>query len=283
MPLRWNEGSYDHQFRAPDLDWAMFKQGENQCMLLFCDVSSYCLCPFFALAVYFLYGGLSRANVSDATKDFVFPHLHAMRRENVARRLTTSIRSHVDTGHMDDEAAKKRKKAFTSRSTRKGVMTENRINRDLSTQEEYSRSGHAMSDVHNSSAEGYVESTPALNAPAGCAYAGHKDCHVQPQPVSFDCLLHVGPAVDRLVQHMFVNDVPELKKNGKLVMVLDTCAARLVGSYNKLVTDVGRDNGILMKLQLAASKAAIDDPKVPPQPCSKVERGPEALVDHHHA
>ena len=52
-------------------------------------------------------------------------------------------------------------------------------------------------------------------------------------------------------------------------MVLDTCAARLVGLYNKLITDVGRDNGIVIKLQQAAAKAAIDDPRVPPGPAPR--------------
>ena len=58
MPLRWNEGTYDYYYMAPDLDWSMQKQLSCQCMLFFCDRLSYALCPFFALGVYFLYGGL---------------------------------------------------------------------------------------------------------------------------------------------------------------------------------------------------------------------------------
>ena len=42
-------------------------------------------------------------------------------------------------------------------------------------------------------------------------------------------------AVNKLIDHMFVNDVPELKSGGKLVMLTFTAAARMVGSYNQMV------------------------------------------------
>ena len=40
-------------------------------------------------------------------------------------------------------------------------------------------------------------------------------------------------------------------------------AARLVGSYNQVVRDLGRNNLIVVKLEAAAKKADIKDPKVP--------------------
>ena len=40
-------------------------------------------------------------------------------------------------------------------------------------------------------------------------------------------------------------------------------AAHLVGSYNQVVRDFGRHNLIVVKLEAAAKKADIKDPKVP--------------------
>jgi hypothetical protein len=89
--LCWNEASYHPYFMAPDIDWKFLKQSDDQCLLLFCDRHLYCLCPFFALGVYFLFGGLRREGVSNATKDFVFSYLRNMKKDNVAARLTTAI------------------------------------------------------------------------------------------------------------------------------------------------------------------------------------------------
>ena len=120
----------------------------------------------FGSAVYFLFDGLRHTGVSDAAKGYVFPGLHNIRKDGVAGRLTRNIQS-ILKPIFGDEVAKQ----TTSRSTRKGAMTENRDNRDLTTQEEYARSGHTASDM-NPNAEGYIESTPAMNAPAGRALAG---------------------------------------------------------------------------------------------------------------
>ena len=212
MPLRWNEGTYDYYYMAPDLDWSMQKQLSRQCMLFFCDRLSYALCPFFALGVYFLYGGLCRIGVSSASQDFVFPYLHNIRKDGVAGRLTNAIREHIRTGDLATEVAKKRRLSFTSRSHRKGTMTENRMHRDLTTQEEYERSGHAASHVPtNNNAEGYIESTPAMNAPAGMAVAGYVNCHVLPKPYSFAIIPQASESVERLLKELFTNDVPELQ------------------------------------------------------------------------
>lgn len=180
--VRWNEGTFDPYFEAPDFDWSIIKQKDRQCMLLFCDRHLYCLCPFFALGVYFMLGGLRREHVEDEIKDFMFPHLHAMKKESVARKLTRSIQKNIN-------AEEEVKKSYTSRSMRKGTMTENRMHPDLSSQEEYARSGHTPPE-HNLNAEGYIEFTPAMNAPAGLAVAGYSDCHKKVVPYSFHALSH---------------------------------------------------------------------------------------------
>ena len=231
--LRWAEANYDEHFEAPDFDWPIVKQNETQCMLIFCDRQLYQLCTFFGFAVYFLFDGLRRTGVSDAAKGYVFPGLHNIRKDGVAGRLTRNIQS-ILKPIFGDEVAKQ----TTSRSTRKGAMTENRDNQDLTTQEEYARSGHTASDM-NPNAEGYIESTPAMNAPAGRALAGYHDQHAHCTPISFGCLDdRVTPAVDRLLLKLFTNDVPQLQKDKSLYIVVLTCGARLVGAYNDLVKDV---------------------------------------------
>ena len=61
-------------------------------------------------------------------------------------------------------------KQHTSWSIYEGAMTEYHVNRDLSTQEEYARSGHTAKDM-NPNTEGYIASMPAVNAPTGKALA----------------------------------------------------------------------------------------------------------------
>ena len=67
-------------------------------------------------------------------------------------------------------------KKNTSRSLRKGGMTICRVNRQISTQNEYARSGHTSNEFNNN-AEGYIERTGAMNAPAGRALAAYTDVH----------------------------------------------------------------------------------------------------------
>lgn len=256
--LRWNEATYDPFFRAPDFDWKMSKQSDRQCMVMFCDRHLYCLCPFFAFGVSFMFGGARRASFSAAVKDFVFPYLHSINKDGVARKVTTAIQNNIPN--------ESRRKAFTSRSTRKGAMTEMRMNRDLVTQEEYARSGHTAPGS-NTNAEGYVESTPAMNAPGGMAMAGYLDCHQIPSPYNLECLGCTAlEAVERLLGTIFVIEVPELQVGGKLRAVTLTALARLIGSYNSLVSDVGTNNNIVKSIMVAAQKAKIDDTAVAAAP-----------------
>ena len=64
-------------------------------------------------------------------------------------------------------------------------MTEMQVHPDLSTQEEYARSGHTAPD-QNTNTEGYVEATPAMNVPGGMAMCGYKDCHWRVYPYPLD-------------------------------------------------------------------------------------------------
>ena len=59
-------------------------------------------------------------------------------------------------------------------------------------------------------------------------------------------------SVNNLIDHMFVNNVPQLKSGGNLEMLPITAALRMVGSYNQLVKNFGKQNPIVLKLDLGA-------------------------------
>ena len=60
--------------------------------------------------------------MSDATKNYVFPYLHKMKKD-VANKMAASICPNIE--HEEHE------KAFISCSMRKGAMPENRLNQYL--------------------------------------------------------------------------------------------------------------------------------------------------------
>lgn len=195
---RWNEGTWDEYYRTIDMDWSVIKQNERQCMMVFCDLTLYCLCPFFGWGVFFLFGGLRREGVSEAIRDFIYPHLHNKRRDGVSRRITETIRDNIDMSDLEElanrfnwtrrqlEAAKKKRRdRYTSRSMRKAITTELHVHPDLSAKEGMNRSGHT--DLNKNHAV-YIESTPAMNAPGGLAVAGYQNCHMRPMPYNIECL-----------------------------------------------------------------------------------------------
>lgn len=159
-----------------------------------------------------------------------------------------------------------RRKSFTSRSTRKGGMTEMRMNPDLNIKEEYGRSGHTILPGGNANAEGYVESTPVMNFPGGMSMAGYANCHHRCYPYNLECLGHAVAEADgpmqRLIDQLYVIEVPELKIGGKMRPMALTATARLIASYNTLVQDVGSKNPIVVKIMQAAQKAQIEDDSV---------------------
>lgn len=253
--LRYSEAAWDPFFQAIDFDWAIVKQLNHKCMLFFCHHTQYCLCPYFGLAVHFLFGGLLRNSMHEGLHDFVFPYAHALSMDSITSRLTDGIRATIP-----DET---RKKEFTTRSTRKGAMGENRMNQNLTIKQEYARSGHTGPEM-NSNAEGYIDSIPAMNAAGGMSLAGFKDPNSMVWPYSFDSLgLENSDAVNTLIHELFQNDVEHLEFNGKIRSLLVTAAARLVGSYIRLMGDVGGDNNIVRKIQSAARRANIDDTSIP--------------------
>jgi len=260
--VRWDEGTYDPYFRAPDFDWTIIKQLDRQCMFFFCDLLLYMICPYFGLAVYFLFGGLRRNDCEMGVRaNFVFPHLHDIKRNGVAERMTKSIRSAIDDVS--------RKKAYTSRSTRKGQMGESRMNRDLDLTEEYAHIGHHHPSM-NSNAEGYIEPNPAISAPGAMAAAGYTNCHMRPSPLGFEVLgTDVFDTVQKLVSEMFTNDMPRLQVGGNLRPVIMICAARLIGAYNDLVHDLGLDHIVVKLIMEAARRAKVDDVRVKDGGCHR--------------
>jgi hypothetical protein len=76
--------------------------------------------------------------VRDGICDFLFPDLHKIKSNSVAENLTASISRHLKVKYGEEKA-----KQITTRSSRKGGMTEGRANRELDKEHEYARSGHS--------------------------------------------------------------------------------------------------------------------------------------------
>jgi hypothetical protein len=116
-------------------------------MLFFCHQDQYCSCPYFALGVFFLFGGLQGETTKKTAKDFVFSHLHSLLNDSIAAQITSNIRATIPN--------KECKKDVSSRSIRKGAMGENRVNQNLTIKQEYACSGHTGPEMSNN-AEGYI-------------------------------------------------------------------------------------------------------------------------------
>eukprot|EP00956_Cyclotella_meneghiniana_P004277 scaffold5247_cov45-Cyclotella_meneghiniana.AAC.1 len=172
--------------------------------------------------------------------------MHKTRKDGVAEALTKAAKKYIGNDFGVQFA-----KFYSIRSVRKGGMTHNRSNRNLSTQEEYARSGH-MAPGMNGNAEGYIDSTPALSAPGGMSLAGYTDPHGEHVPMNFRSLGGlVRDSIERFISNLFVNNVECLQEGGINREVLVTCAACIIGWYNNLVRDVGSIHQAAQKSQLS--------------------------------
>jgi hypothetical protein len=93
--LQYSKADWDPYFEAIDFDWAIIKQLTCKCMLFLCHQDQYCLCPYFSLGVYYLFGGLWREMTKETAKDFVFPHLHSLLNDSVAARIISNMREAI--------------------------------------------------------------------------------------------------------------------------------------------------------------------------------------------
>ena len=75
--------------------------------------------------------------MSEGVADYVFPLLHQIKQNSVASNLSNCL-----SRHLKVKFGKVKADQITTRSSRKGAMTENRANRELSRAHEYARSGH---------------------------------------------------------------------------------------------------------------------------------------------
>ena len=67
----------------------------------------------------------------------------------------------------------------------------------------------------------------------------------------------------RLVNELFVNEIPELQHGGKLRPVMFISAAWIIGSYNELVRDVTTGNIIFIKVMAQKNRLTLTMPVFP--------------------
>ena len=262
--LRFNEATYDPFLNCVDFEWHIAKQCDSQMMLIFCDKKDHCLCVYFCFGVYWLYGGLERYGLAKHIQDFAFPYLFRMQKTNVARRLTHVIRDNIDVSSLTPEQGEQLRSGFTSRSPRRGIMTENRVHSDLTMYEEYARSGHSVNTRNvNVDAEGYIEQTPALNAPGGLAAAGYTNCHSVPAHFRFDAVGHAPALIALVCEKFFLVEHPLFFPGGRLYPMVEMCAARVIAAFNDLESTYGPDHVLVKMILHRFIVLEIDDARVP--------------------
>ena len=120
--IKFNQFSdwiYDPRFEIPDINWHEIKVLKQYAMPMVPHPTSYVCDWFHSLGCYWACeNGLYRQNPKSHVSDFLFPRLHSLRDQTIAKSLTRSIRD-----NLPPETPDKIKKSFTSRSIRKGAIT----------------------------------------------------------------------------------------------------------------------------------------------------------------
>ena len=146
----------------------------------------------------------------------VYPNLHDVSNAYVSKKLTNVVMSSLE-GVPND----KRKK-FSAKSIRKGMITEIAMSSYITLFDVCARSGHWS----GTSLDSYMDSmNPLWSLPAANALHGNP---LNMKPVMPDIDSDgVGnrEQVEALLEELFVVDVPDFKRGGRLRVILETCFA----------------------------------------------------------
>lgn len=200
----------------------------------------------------------------------LFPHLHKIKDENVTKKITRIIRS-----TLPKEVQKELVNSLSSRSLRKGSVTQLLITPGLSMGDICARSGHSTGTNIDSYAD---NRNPITALRAGKVLAEWSDVNAPINFPRFECLFDGGgttpECVDAFISKLFVVSLDAFKPANILCNFLRICAASLVMHHNKLTADLPC-NAITAKLRETAVLAAIHDIACPPD---KVRY--EYIIDH---
>ena len=208
--LRYSDWVYDPRFRVTDIGWSELKNIKKYAMpqvnTFYED--AYEVDWYHAMGCFGACenGFMSR---SETAKDFVFQNLHNILDQSVAKQLTKSIRNAINP-----YVSKEIRLSYTSKSIRKGGISELCAHAGLRYPEENARSGHSTGTHMDT----YIDNVGlALSLPGALAMNGYKDVRSPVHPPSFECLgIHNQKSVNLFLLLLFPTDHPDLMPDGRL-------------------------------------------------------------------
>jgi len=243
------------RFQCPDVVWTELKNMKRYAMPMFSNKDDWksdfyhCVGAFWAVE-----WGLHRPSTRQDTESFLFPHLHSIKSDTVSKKITAIMR-----GVLPKNTPDKLQKEISSKSLRKGSVSQLLIHHDLSIGEICSRTGHSTGTNLDSYAD---DRNVVRGIAAGKALAGWSNVRANVKLPSFECLrtddLDTQRSdVDSFIKELFVVSLPDFGPAGHLYRVLETCAASLVMYHNQVTTEMKASNAISSKLREVACAAKI--------------------------
>ena len=253
----YDEWMWDPRFELTDTLWTELKKLLKYAMPMVADREDWLIDFYHSHACFWaVEDGLFRSDMNDPTAPFVFPRLHELRDNGVASKLTRVIRKNLPAG-MPEEL----KKQYSIKSTRRGVITELAVHKDIGLFESTGRSGHSTGTTQDS----YLDKNSiALGLPAGVVLAHWDNARMQVFPPRLETLgPHAQEHVENLIKFLFVVSIPDFFPGGHLRPVLRTGTASLIMYYVKMRNECGSENVVVDKIRNAAMKAKIRDEMEP--------------------
>jgi len=265
--LRWPNSFWDHRLNSPQFVWMLPKQLDEQIMLFAPEVFSstaYLVDIYHRFGCYFVMEkGASHKFEDPAKRPFVFPGLHSVKRENVARSLTAVMRKGLSLQYplMQESHVK----LHSSRGLRVASNTELALHPEVTPDQRISIGGWS----HHKNGDGYVHESPALIFPGALALAGRKNVTVStqnvPHPPTFLWLGESAmPSVKKFLIELCEVDVPQLEEGGQMRPFFLASMASLVMYYPCMKQDFGPTDRVCARLEAVAIQANISDPSLPP-------------------
>lgn len=256
--IDYSEWQWYPYLEVLDTRWTELKNMEKYAMGFVPDRESYLLDIYHALGCFYLFRGLYRTQdqIQKSLGNYLFPSLHCMADNSVATNITRVLRQHLPRHTPPDVVSQ-----VSSRSTRKGAVSQMAGHRECDLFETVARTGHAT----GINIDYYTDKNNVERSLIGArVLSGWGDTHRITKVPRLECL-GVGnkEAVRRLMDQMFVISVDFFNPRGRLFPVIKTVGASMVMYHNQVTDDLGPGNAVTTKMEECARLAAIVDPRFP--------------------
>jgi len=250
--------SYDLKVGCPNTPWTQSKTLKKSGMSRICD-DHFCFDWLCTMGAYFMCGGLTRDEdqVTKGQMNTVFPKLQDGSNNNVAKKLTETIRSSLAADGVPLDVRMK----YSAKSLRKGMITEIAMASHITLFNVCARSGHSSGLTVDTYLD---EMNPLRSLPAANALHGNP---LNMKPVMPDIYAAVGKAhqeqVNKLMDELFAVDVPDFKRGGRLNIILDICFSAMMRHLPEIVRLCGGHCLVVSTFFNAADKIGLSDARFP--------------------